>query len=205
MIILGSSKAQKDYISSLVTQYSIPAYGITTIEGVVKIEDVHRIVRASRVHIGKGEKRLTVFSGSLTIPAQNALLKYLEELSESDYVLFLVDSADTLLETIRSRCIIRTVDSKRSDKEKKYSDLLQELIAQADFNKSILQIASEISSAQDYTQFVIELRDVIVEKVIQNDKGILPNHVRLLQYISLQNQYVQENNVNPRFTVESFK
>lgn len=53
-----------------------------------------------------GDKRLVYLEGSaLTIPAQHALLKYLEEIPTHTHLFIGSNNANTLLDTIASRCI----------------------------------------------------------------------------------------------------
>lgn len=53
-----------------------------------------------------GDRRLVYLEGSaLTIPAQHALLKYLEEIPKHTHLFIGSNNANTLLDTIASRCI----------------------------------------------------------------------------------------------------
>ncbi len=201
MIIIGSSQAQTEYIANLASSLSVPSYGITKIEGVIKIQDIHHVIRASKVYTAKKEKRLTILSGSLTIPAQNALLKYLEELPESDYVVFLVNSVDLLLETIRSRSSVKVLGTRSIDtREERISNAL----LSGDIKKNIFEIGQRITSAEQYEAFLWELRSYILTLIVEHGEQAPETHIHFLKYLHDQYQYVQENNLNPRFALESF-
>lgn len=83
-----------------------------------------------------GRVGVIISAESLTIDAQNSLLKTLEELPASSQLILTADSDSTFLPTILSRCLIlridqtdktSAVDSKRSEKLKSAIDKLSQL------------------------------------------------------------------------------
>lgn len=204
VIVIGEPKSQDAYISQFILDHEVPSYAITKIEGVAKIDTVHQLVKASRLHTGQNEKRVIIFFDSPTIPAQNSLLKYLEELPESDYVFFLVKSPDLLLETICSRCRILRLEDEGLATGIDQNHTTVELLKKQDIGVSVLQIAQSINSPQEYEELLRLLRNEVVQKIIHDSADVKYEHIQLLKYLLEQNQYVQENNVNPKLTIESF-
>jgi len=75
------------------------------------IEDVRFIANWLSQQSSKSRAVIVHQAQSLTIPAQQALLKTLEEPGENNYIILTSDSEFSLLSTIRSRCkIIRITD-----------------------------------------------------------------------------------------------
>ena len=73
----------------------------------VKIEQVRALQNAMRLGSNEGGRRVAVIADAewLNVEAQNALLKLVEEPPEGTSVLLVARSAQTVLPTIRSRCI----------------------------------------------------------------------------------------------------
>lgn len=200
-IIVGSQQARDTYINQFITDHSIASYNITCLNEPIKIADVHTVLRAMRMQVGKTEKRLLVFSGMLTVPAQNALLKFLEEISESDTVFFDVESKDYLLDTIISRCqIISLSQAQEPVVDSTYFDsfFTQSVVTRSEF----LKMAQTVLSNRDYEDYIFSLREWI-RRNINGNANQLFYAVKLLGYLHRQYQLVKENNVNPKFTIES--
>jgi len=74
--------------------------------GSIKIEQVREAIEAAAYRPFEGRRRVFVVeeAGSLVAPAQNALLKTLEEPRPGSVFILISAMADTLLPTVRSRC-----------------------------------------------------------------------------------------------------
>jgi DNA polymerase-3 subunit delta' len=192
-VLLGNSLSQELYIQEFITKHSIPEYAITKLTEGVKIEDVHLLIRQYKVHVGISEKRVIIFAGTVTIPAQNALLKFLEELPTSDYVFFCVETEGLLLETIRSRCNILFLSGKKENP----------IIDTDEVYSALPILAQSITSSDEYYVLVKKIREVVLEVVKQKKYDKYYQLFPLLLYLNKQTQYIRENNVSPQFTVES--
>jgi DNA polymerase III delta prime subunit len=195
-ILIGSASRYEAHIHTFILGNSIPEYAITRLSDSIKIEDIHLLIRKNKMHVGKGEKRLTIFTGIITIPAQNALLKYLEELPNSDYVFFCVESEGVLLETIRSRCNLVYLGLNNTDNT-------SETTTPKEFLNVLPVLAQNITNKESYYQFVTQLRATILEEILQKKHQVSTELIILLRNLNAQTQYVRENNVNPQFTIES--
>ena len=93
---------------------------INQLETAVKnVQSESGFVTALRMVDNTGRYRWFVYiideAEKMTVQAQNALLKTIEEPPEYAVILFLTNTLDVLLQTVRSRCIImnlRSVDTK---------------------------------------------------------------------------------------------
>ncbi len=74
----------------------------------VKIEAIRGITDVCYIKPAVGNRRVFIIerAETITVQAQNALLKILEEPPAGTVFLLLTDSADKLLPTVRSRCVI---------------------------------------------------------------------------------------------------
>jgi DNA polymerase-3 subunit delta' len=74
--------------------------------GVIKIEPIREVIAASGFRPFEGRRRVVVVdeADALVVPAQNALLKTLEEPPSASIFLLVSSIPDSLLPTVRSRC-----------------------------------------------------------------------------------------------------
>jgi DNA polymerase III subunit delta' len=75
--------------------------------GAIKIDRVRDVIDRTAYRPFEGRRRVVIFdeADALVVPAQNALLKTLEEPPPSSVFILLTARPETLLPTVRSRCI----------------------------------------------------------------------------------------------------
>ena len=73
----------------------------------IYVEQIRELAATAAVLPNEAERKVYLIydAGSMNLAAQNAMLKLLEEPPSFDVFLLLTDSADRLLETVRSRCV----------------------------------------------------------------------------------------------------
>ena len=73
----------------------------------IYVDQIRDIAATAAILPGEAERKVYIIrdAGTMNPAAQNALLKLLEEPPTFDAFLLLTDSADRLLETVRSRCV----------------------------------------------------------------------------------------------------
>lgn len=112
-LIEGNVKYSMEYLK----EYFYDKFGISdlyqSIDVTIKessdigVEEIKEIVRGISVKpYGKWKIYIFLHAENLTVSSQNALLKTLEEVPEYAYFLFLTSNRLSLLETVRSRCIL---------------------------------------------------------------------------------------------------
>lgn len=203
-VLVGQVSDRESYIQTVIAGNCIASYSITRLEDSIKIADIHEILKKMRIQAAQNEKRLVIFSGTLTIPAQNALLKFLEELADSDIVIFAVDTKDELLDTIISRCQIVMLHSQEEQKVRTSGLQWDTLFFQdTQFEKKLLEIAQTIQTREQFEEFLLSLRENIIDQVMSKNYTKVYSAILLLSYLHRQYQYIKENNLNPKFTIES--
>lgn len=110
LIVVGSKEKVYEFTDNYIRENNIPSYGIERLEG-VKIEHAREIKK--KLSFASGHSRLFVFNGDITVEAQNALLKCIEEHSDSVHFLFSVEKEDVLLPTMHSRCRVKRLEASR--------------------------------------------------------------------------------------------
>lgn len=170
------------------------------------IENVREIQKKIFLRPLKGQKKAIIILHAhlLTIPAQNALLKTLEEPPQDTLIFLVSESLDVLLPTILSRCfqISLTKDAEErsplpSDELTKWKNLK---------TSSALKLAEVLSKDSKKTIVLLEqtislLRDELLIK-IQNSQNKEWEHGALVQLIKTH-KTLTRTNTNVRLCLEN--
>lgn len=138
---------------------------------------------------GKDKAIIIPTAELLTIPAQNALLKLLEEPPEHTYIFLLTISTDDLLSTIKSRCqIIKVVEQHTMIPSEDLAELIQDYKTwiNQDIGNS-LKMAEKL--AKDKDAAIIHLQSLLRacrKEMLDQIKtgsitGSIPEHIRVIQ------------------------
>ena len=144
----------------------------------------------------------------LTVEAQNALLKTLEEPPEFALILLLTPTASALLETVQSRCRkIRQSQVEKGDSES--TDLTEQKIYPTSFEKIVnmptgerFELANELSKEDRedliniIDKWIREGRKLLVSDITQNNA----ENISLLLQLKLD---LEKTNVNARLGLEN--
>jgi len=209
LVIIGKKEDRDEYISKFVQGKNIPAYFVYRFGDIFKIADVRLLKKNISFTIPKGSFRLFILPENITIDAQNALLKTIEELGDETFIFFPTNTSETLLSTILSRSKIIWVGVFKKSEEA-LSDDVRFLVSaknKKEFFLSALQLADKISmknGAQEIERILLEMRHEIKKQILL---GQNISHVRTLIQITLNIQnllpLLSENNVNKKFAIET--
>ena len=128
-------------------------------------------------------------SHNLTIPAQNALLKILEEPPLSSQIILTTSNPELLLPTIVSRCLVKNFasDNLRSDS---YQILLES------FEQVSVEEKIKLAESLDIDRWVTSLRAAISAKVIAGDeqglRKLLVLTKRTLKILKLSSYHINK-------------
>lgn len=109
VLLVGSSAAAHDYIDTYQKKHSVRTSEVVRFDQGVKIDDVRSIRKLCGQISRMGSEYMVILSGVITLEAQNALLKLLEELPENITIFVVSGTEDLLLPTVVSRCRIVTL------------------------------------------------------------------------------------------------
>lgn len=143
----------------------------------------------------------------LTLPAQNALLKLLEEPPSQTLIFLLSTRADVFLPTILSRCSL--ISCKEPEREVSYEEkaaIQTFFVSLSSKNKGeLLKKAQDLTkqkeTAVDFLQtMIIVAREMLIERLKREEEiGSLPRQIEILQQA---HQTLNTTTINPRLTVE---
>jgi DNA polymerase III subunit delta' len=214
IVVAKEKKKREDYLNTFYKKENINAFDVTVItpENTVKqntqsigIEDIKHMQKKIFLKPLKSKTKAVVIDDAqlLTIEAQNALLKILEEPPEHTLLILSSQTKETLLPTILSRCQLIVLEEeaiKLSEKE------LTELTAFLE-NLPVLPIGEKLKKAEQLAKekekavaWTGKLILVLRESLLEN-----PSAETLEQIRKFQNLYtlLKTTNVNTRFAIEN--
>lgn len=211
-IILSRNNSESDVsISSLISEYIQKSFGlsvenpeilqITETEGkqTIGVEQIGRIIEWNSRK--SADTRICIIQDAhkLTMPAQNSLLKILEEPSQNTVIVLVTKYTDNLLETIRSRCIF--ISEKSLDKVDQYSSFDFQKFLNNDFLSQEEMLTDFIKSREDLGIFLECLQNYIIERKASINNDHLDGK-NMLEYVE---QWSKSNtaNVNIKLILES--
>jgi len=152
------------------------------------VDDVRNIINEVNKKPYEGDKKVLILyrCDKLTIQAQNALLKTIEEPPEGVYLILLSDSLETILDTIKSRCQIYKLTPLNKEDisiyiDNKYTDLALE------DRKSALAYSAGVPGKIDRfigDQNLKYLRDIcmeLFEDILKREKSLVLKYKELLK------------------------
>lgn len=211
-----SSKDKEEALkkaASICLEHKIDKIDIDNIdfEKSVGIEDIRIVQKKIYLKPVKSKTKAIILNAynGLTIEAQNALLKILEEPPNNTIILLLVETDSQILPTILSRCKNITL----VDKREKFSKKEEVQIAETLSSLSYSGVGKKLKLAQDFgksreeaiiwlEKMIIILRKNIIEE-INKDTNFEQNKIKILQKMQDTYNIIKTTNVSQRFALEN--
>ncbi|MBI2189920.1 MAG: hypothetical protein HYU49_00055 [Candidatus Levybacteria bacterium] len=234
IISAKNQKLAEEYVQKICADYQIDRFDIYNAEeekGTIGIEKIRNLQKKLFLKPIRSKVKAAVIKNAenLTLEAQNALLKSLEEPPDNTIVILTVSNKDLLVSTILSRCKI--IELKEDDAQlpkneiSQYLDILISLRSYGIGER--LKLTQDVGKTKEEAllwleKMILITRGHLIETVEKNGSRFndlnLPagkaghfskdgfsayQHLSLL--ISLQKSYVilKTTNANPRFTLET--
>lgn len=191
---IGKSKVA-DIFSSLILNKELFKANVDSIEyrpkkASIGVDDVREIIEEVNKKPYEGDKKvITIFSGEkLTIQAQNALLKTIEEPPKGVFIIILTTSIEIILETIKSRCQIYKLTPLSNEEIQSYILKKYGNINTIDFSPALSYAGGIPGRLEKFIddEELQEARKVVLELIREiNDKNvesILKYEKKLLKY-----------------------
>ena len=146
------------------------------------VEDVRNLVTDVQIRPFESDRKVYILPDAhlMTAEAQNALLKTLEEPPSYVVLLLLADSADAMLETIRSRCVLIDLETTDAVPPEELTQFALPLLARikdmqlAGINAAVAELTARKQSAGALLDlFTVWYRDVLYYKASQDTDGLL--------------------------------
>ncbi len=149
------------FIGNFIAEHNIAQFNVTTYSDAIKIDDVRGIKKKLSMKVMHDE--LYVFQNSLTVEAQNALLKSIEEVGEKVHFIFCVSSRDQLIPTVRSRCLEIYLSTPYSSDET-LTEIIKKLDKTGDMWCDIDTISQHLKSGGDQALLGV-LRQLLLDNL----------------------------------------
>lgn len=160
------------------------------------VDEVREIIEEVSKRPYEGHKKVIIIheGSKLTIQAQNALLKTIEEPPQGVYIILLAESLETLLETIKSRCQVYKLTPLNNKQIEKYINTLgnyseEEIKASLAYGEGIPGKAERLLNDDNLS----ELREIIVK--LLKDINYAKEDLVLIYENKLENYKAQQDEV----------
>jgi len=189
----GTKENQEEYIERSIQKHQVPPYLVMRFEAPFSIKNAHELGTFLSMATGASEKRAVIIPSDMSIEAQNALLKKIEELDDNTLLFITEHKGTEVLPTVVSRLFeVRLEDD---------SDLLDEEIVQK--ISDIIQGENDISSIMQHTKFLSEYKDDVVKEVLGALRSVLLREqnefaTRAIEKIMLNLELYTNNNIHKR-------
>ena len=180
-IILGKFE-ERDYIDIINYRCKKASFGV---------DDVREIVDEINKKPFEGDKKvIIIYDGNkLTVQAQNALLKTIEEPPKGVYIILLCESLELILDTIKSRCQIYKLTPLTKEDVRLYIDRINEdSFSQEEINAAIAYSEGMPGRAEAFLRdsSLKELRNTLVDLLFlitkSNPKELLDFEAKLIVF-----------------------
>jgi len=169
----------------------------------VKIDQIRALSRYLHKKPMQGEYRagIVLYADKLTIPAQNAFLKLLEEPPKSAYLLLGARNSKQLLPTIVSRCLV--IDVPALKYESRYAKEIEQLLENRGV-KAIFENADSYGKNKETAEEYLQELLLYIQTKMKTEKSSkeLENYAKLARKVH-QSLGMLAVNVNPRQILEN--
>lgn len=190
--VKGREEAEKIFKNLKINKFDIT---ILEYEKAVGIQDVRQIQQKIHLKPLKSDIRAVLIDATLgiTIEAQNALLKTLEEAPDATLIIVQVLNADEILPTILSRCKVIELKNK-IEQNSSASAYLNILISD--------RLGDKLKLAQDLSKDKNEALDFLESLIIDLRKDLVLNY-KSVKRVQQFHTTIKNTNVNLRLALEN--
>ena len=197
IIIIANKEFSEKYIFKFIEDHNISTFNITNFVDEIKIDQVREIKK--RLAMVTAEEVLYVFQNRITIEAQNALLKNIEEVDERVHFIFCVEERNQLLPTVRSRCL-EVLLSPESQKDIQLAGIVEGLGKSPDSWREI-DLISQFLQNDGLHVLLGTLRHLLLENLSDYSKTI--QYYEFCRNAIYLYSLTEKNNVSARSVVEN--
>lgn len=202
VLIVGTKEEAKEKALSLCQEFKISKFDVDIIESekALGISEIRLLQKRIFLKPVKSEKKTAILEAfyGMTLEAQNAFLKLLEEPPNNTIIIMLVLETDSLLPTVLSRCnIINLKKTKKLDNENlsKNLKIIEDLIK----GRNVLVLAQNNGKSREEALNFLEELILTAEKNLDTDKKLAP----LIKKMQKTYSVIKTTNISPRFALEN--
>ncbi|HEX8931645.1 MAG TPA: hypothetical protein VF810_00640 [Patescibacteria group bacterium] len=221
-IVIAKDKQKRDqYLADFFKQHEIDTFDITVLnlETSAKqntqslgIEDIKQIQKKIFLKPIKSKVKAIVIDEAelLTIEAQNALLKILEEPPNHTLIILATDTKETLLPTIISRCQVIQLEETEIKLSAKETLELENFLATlptwgiGERLKKAETLAKDKQKTIEWIEkLILVLRKQLIANTSNQKSSTLHSQLSILKSLQSLHTLLKTTNVNPRFALEN--
>lgn len=218
LLVTGGTKSEREEKArKVLEEYQIADVDITILEPeiTIGINEIRQLKHQFSLKPYSSQFRAGIVfeAQNLTIPAQNAFLKTLEEPPPQTLIILTTPNKDLLLSTINSRCQIIELPSKPGIEisEEEFGNYLSSIIYHLLSGVGEkLKLAQEAAQNRESAISWLDTQTVVLRKLLVDKNTHKSSHnlsarqiLTVLRQIQTAKSQIQAN-VNPRFTLENF-
>ena len=208
-LIIGKPiEKAKNHALDICLKDKINKIDITVIEsektvGIEKIRDLQKRIFLKPLKSDQKAVILESYNG-LTLEAQNALLKVLEEPPANTIIIILTASLDSILPTVLSRCVIVNINETKKLTGEEIADNLRLLSSVKNNYSRALVLAQNNSKDKEFALLFLEKLIISCEKNLNNNGDFsLQDLGKILKKLQTTYTIIKTANVNTRFALEN--
>lgn len=202
VLILGSKEQTKEKALELAKESKISKFDTDIIETekAVGIGDIRLLQKRVFLKPLESDEKMVILDAFLgiTLEAQNAFLKLLEEPPNNTIIIMLAKDADSFLPTVLSRCnLINLNTEKKLDGEKSSKTL--KILEELRLGKNALYVAQNKGKNREEALSFLEELILTAELNLENDKALGKTIKKMQKTYTI----IKTTNVSPRFVLEN--
>lgn len=187
----GREEARKIFKELRIDKFDVTVFEFEKAIGIQDIRELQKGIYLKPVR-SKIKGILIDATNAITIEAQNALLKTLEEAPEDTIIVMQVSNSEEILPTILSRCKIIELKSKREITD------ISKFIGVLNSNR----VGEKLKLAQDLAKDKNETLVFLENLIIDGRKNLVENY-RMIKMVQKFHTIIKTTNVNLRLTLEN--
>lgn len=204
ILIVGGALKEREEKAKQLVDPSTSQFDVTEIPAVAfGIADVRKLIHSISLKPALSEQKAIIIheAQALTIEAQNAMLKTLEEPPENTSIILTTSNQDLLLPTIVSRCkVIQLTTSEALTNEVSISSKQLQSFFQTSLSEK-LKLAQDFSKTREDATYWLE--GLIVAARTSLLENLDPRYGKLLNALQKAHLALKTTNVNPRLALEN--
>jgi DNA polymerase-3 subunit delta' len=202
ILIVGNKEEAKNKAENLAYEFKISKFDKDVIESEksLGITDIRLLQKRIFLKPVKSEQKAVIIEAffGITLDAQNAFLKLLEEPPNNTIIIILTTEIDFILPTVLSRCTIINLKKTKKIDEKESSENL-EIINKLLSGKSTLYFAQEKGKSREEALSFLEDLMITSEKNLEKENRFS----FLLKELQKTHTIIKTTNISPRFALEN--
>lgn len=196
-LLIGNSESVLGFVEEYSNTHNILPYEIERFEEMLPIASARDIKK--KLSFSTPGSRLFIFLSGMTIEAQNALLKSVEESSDNTHFIFCCEREDSILPTIASRSRIVKIREALATEEQMYG-VLSKIITNTSVSYSDIEEIASLCE-KDFGKIIVALRQIVLDETMRSEARL--RAAAFCKKLLQMNTLLKQSNVSVFVLLES--